>query len=86
VASYRVELTEAAAAQLRKIDTATRRRISARLVVLADHPRPAQAKPLVGRPGMRIRVGDYRVTYEVHEEVLLIVVLEIGHRPTVYGR
>jgi mRNA interferase RelE/StbE len=37
-------------------------------------------------PFHRIRVGDYRIIYEIHEDILLILVLKIGHRKEVYRR
>ena len=86
MATYGVEFTEAAEAQLRKLDRAVARRILARLEALAENPYPAQSTPLVGRPGRRIRVGDYRIIYEVDGNRLLITVLDVGHRSTVYDR
>ena len=54
---------------------------------LADDPRPAGIKPVVGEPGaFRIRVGDYRVLYEIEDDRLVVVVVKIAHRSTVYDR
>jgi len=39
-----------------------------------------------GRPGLRVRVGDYRIIYTVADEVLLVVVITLGHRRDVYDR
>jgi mRNA interferase RelE/StbE len=41
---------------------------------------------MVGRPGWRLRVGDYRVIYTVSDAVLLVVVVELGHRREEYDR
>jgi mRNA interferase RelE/StbE len=41
---------------------------------------------LRGRPGFRVRVGDYRILYTVEDDVLLIVVVTVGHRRDVYDR
>ena len=52
---------------------------------LADNPRPRGVEKLEGRENRyRIRVGDYRVIYEIHDEVLLVLVVRIGHRREVY--
>ncbi|TWH03863.1 mRNA interferase RelE/StbE [Nocardioides sp. J9] len=82
---YRIELTPAAARQLRKLDPPVQRRIQAAIELLADTPRPPGAKQLVGGAGeLRVRTGDYRIIYEVQDDVLLVLVLALGHRREVY--
>ncbi len=54
--------------------------------LLAHDPRPPASRPLRGRPGYRVRVGDYRIIYTIADEVLLIVVVALGHRREVYDR
>ncbi|NLG70168.1 MAG: type II toxin-antitoxin system RelE/ParE family toxin [Firmicutes bacterium] len=51
---------------------------------LADDPRPPGVRKLAGRDGWRLRVGDYRVIYDVDDESRRITVLHIGHRRDVY--
>jgi mRNA interferase RelE/StbE len=51
---------------------------------LADNPRPNGYKKLKGRNAYRIRVSDYRVIYEIFDDVLSIEVLDIGHRKDIY--
>ena len=51
---------------------------------LADNPRPQGYKKLKGREGYRIRVGDYRIIYEIFDTVLLIEVIDLGHRKEIY--
>ncbi|WP_308127843.1 MULTISPECIES: type II toxin-antitoxin system RelE/ParE family toxin [unclassified Frankia] len=54
---------------------------------LVDNPRPVGVKALEGRPGaLRIRLADYRVIYEVHDDVLLVLVVRVAHRREVYRR
>ncbi|HET7386938.1 MAG TPA: type II toxin-antitoxin system RelE/ParE family toxin [Nocardioidaceae bacterium] len=52
----------------------------------ARDPRPPGARPLKGRPGLRIRVRDYRFMYTVEDDLLLVVVVRLGHRSHVYDR
>lgn len=53
--------------------------------MLADNPRPAAARALVGAPGrLRIRVGDWRIIYRVEDARLVVLVVEVGHRREVY--
>ncbi len=81
---YLIELRPAAVQALRKIDHHSRRRIQGAIALLAHDPRPPGAKALSGRPGLRVRVGDYRIIYTVQDGVLLVVVVTIGHRREVY--
>lgn len=81
---YRVELRPAAARALRKLDPQSGRRLRGAIALLAEDPRPPASRPLTGRPGYRVRVGDYRVIYTIDDGVLLIVVITLGHRREVY--
>ena len=84
--TYRIELRPAAARALRKLDPTVRPRIQGAIGLLADDPRPPASRPLRGRPGYRVRVGDYRIIYTIADDVLLIVVVALGHRREVYDR
>ena len=85
--SYRVEIAPAAQRQLRKLKKLAQRRILASLEALAENPRPAGMKKLSGAPELyRIREGDYRIIYQIQEEVLLVLVVKVGHRKDVYRR
>lgn len=85
--SYRIEVAPAAARQLRKLDPAARRRVQAAVELLSEEPRPGGAKKLVGGDGeWRVRTGDYRIVYEIRDQVLLVLVLAVGHRREVYQR
>lgn len=82
---YRIEVAPTAARQLRKLDPQARRRVQAAVELLADEPRPPGAKKLVGGDGeWRVRTGDYRIVYEIHDDVLTVLVLAIGHRREIY--
>lgn len=83
--TYRISLAPPAARQLRKFDPQTRRRIQAVLELLATEPRPPAATRLVGGAGeWRVRTGDYRIIYEIRDDLLLVLVLRVGHRRDVY--
>jgi mRNA interferase RelE/StbE len=51
---------------------------------LSANPRPAGCKKLKGLDAWRIRVGDYRVIYEIHDDVLVVLVIRVAHRGEVY--
>jgi mRNA interferase RelE/StbE len=84
--TYRIELRPAAVRALKKLDPPICRRIQGVITLLAEEPRPPAARALRGRPGLRVRVGDYRIVYTVADDVLLIVVVTVGHRRDVYDR
>lgn len=83
---YRIELRPSAARALRKLDPDIRRRIQGTIALLAQDPRPPASRALHGRPGYRVRVGNYRIIYTVADDVLLVVVVALGHRRDVYNR
>lgn len=82
---YRIEFRPAAERSFLKLPASLRARLRPHIDGLAAEPRPHGAKKLTGsRDRWRIRVGDYRVIYEIHGEVLLVLVLALGHRREVY--
>ena len=86
MSTYRVELRPAAVRALRKLDPEIRGRIQGAIALLAQDPRPPATRALQGRPGLRVRIGDYRIIYAVQDDVLLVVVVTIGHRREIYER
>jgi mRNA interferase RelE/StbE len=84
--TYRVELRPAAVKALRSIPKPHTNRLRGAIALLAINPRPPGAKKLRTRDAYRVRVGDYRIIYTVEDNVLLIVVVALGHRQEIYGR
>lgn len=83
--THRVTLAPSAKRQLRKFDPQARRRIQAAIDLLAAEPRPPAATRLVGGAGeWRVRTGDYRIIYEIHDDELVVLVLRVGHRRDIY--
>lgn len=83
--AYRVEFTTAAAKEIRKLDAQIRRRILAGIAELERDPRPNGVRKLAGYDNAwRIRVGDYRVLYEVVDDQVLVTVVRVAHRRDVY--
>ena len=83
--AYRIEVKPSAADVLARIPQPHRGRIERKIDRLADNPRPGGAKALQGRLSLyRIRVGDYRVIYQVQDNALLVLVVRIGSRGDVY--
>ena len=82
--SYTVEILRSAQKQLAAIDRQDQPRVISAIRTLANEPRPPGCKKLTGRPAWRIRIGVYRVIYEIHDNRLLVLVVAIGHRREVY--
>jgi mRNA interferase RelE/StbE len=83
--AYRVELTPAAQRDLRSLDRPVLRRIDARIRSLSEEPRPHGAEKLAGESEVyRVRVGDYRILYQIHDAVLTVLVVRVRHRREVY--
>lgn len=84
---YELRFRPAALRQLRKLDSQIARRIKSTTETLRTEPRPPGVKALTGQRGwLRIRVGDYRIVYEVRDSELVVLVIQIGHRSQIYHR
>jgi mRNA interferase RelE/StbE len=85
MASYRVELTRSAEKDLRRIDRSRVVSLYEAIERLVDDPRPHGSKKLVGADRTyRIRVGDYRIVYEIEDKVLVVLVIRVAHRREAY--
>ena len=84
---YRVELTPKARREILALSKDVQERIDTRILALADNPRPQGSKKLGGEDGLyRIRVGDYRIVYAIRDDILVVLVVRIGHRSEVYRK
>jgi mRNA interferase RelE/StbE len=83
--AYSVQLKESASEFLNELPAALRLRIFRKIEALGENPYPPGNRKLKGEErAYRIRVGDYRVVYEVYEDLVLVFVLRIGPRKDVY--
>lgn len=82
--SYEVLILRRAQKELADLPKTDYERIRDAVAALAENPRPAGCKKLVGREGWRIRSGDYRTIYEIDDAQKKVIVLDIGHRRDVY--
>jgi len=81
--TYRVDVTRKARRQMRDLTRTTRRRIDAKLIEFESDPYRGASK-LVATSGLRVRVGDYRILYEVDDKEKLVRVDQILHRREAY--
>lgn len=83
--AYTIQVLPAAQRQLAKLHRPMQARIVAAIDELAANPRPPGAKKLSGKENLwRIRVGDYRILYQIVDRRMLVVIVAIGHRGDVY--
>ena len=84
---HRLVITPHARRQLLKMSSDVLRRLEEAISGLGEEPRPQGARKLQGVENLfRIRVGDYRVIYQIQDKALVVLVVKIGHRGEVYGR
>lgn len=82
--SYRLNFSKQAFKELEKINEPYYSNIKTAIISLADNPRPQGYIKLKGKDGFRIRVGDYRVIYNIFDSELIVDVITLGHRKDIY--
>jgi mRNA interferase RelE/StbE len=83
--TYSVTWARRTLKQLEKLDRAAQKKIVLAVTRLADNPRPHGVRSLVGRLNeYRIRIGEYRVVYEIHDDRLVVLVVAVAHRREIY--
>ena len=82
--TYTVNILRSSQRQLARIDLQDQPRLISAIEALADDPRPSGCRKLTGRDAWHIRVGTYRVIYELDDDRLRVLVVAAGHRGGVY--
>lgn len=83
---YKVEFAQTVRKDFRKIPKKDATKILSAIDELSINPRGSDSKKLKGEELWRIRIGNYRVLYEIDDGVLLVAVVKVGHRKTVYRK
>lgn len=81
---YEVELSELAKKDLAGLQPQVQNRVRLAFRILSSNPRPPRSVKLNGRSGYRIRVGNYRIIYEIFDKKVIVLIMRIGHRREVY--
>ena len=81
---YRLEVSRTAHRQIRRLPAQTQERVHKAISDLAENPRPPGAKKLTARDGYRIRVGDYRILYQVDDGAKGVIIYRVMSRGDVY--
>ena len=83
---FRITITHRAEKDLKKLDRNAKNRIVKMIVSLADEPRPLGCSKILSEEGVwRIRIGDWRVGYEINDAAREIAIIRIGHRREFYS-
>lgn len=82
--TYTIEIKPSATKQIKKLSQDLQEQIALTINNLAINPRPDGVKKLKNLDSYRVRVGDYRIIYKIQDNVLLIIVVRVGHRKDVY--
>lgn len=81
---YSITLKKSVVKALEKINEPYYSSIKNAIYNLAENPKPTGCLKLKGRDGYRIRVGDYRIIYDVYDDILVIDIINLGHRKDIY--
>ena len=84
MANYKVEVTNSARKEIKKLDKQVTSKIISKLEELENNPFPIGHKKLKNQPGYRVRVQDYRIIYDVSTTIKIVKVYKVGHRKDVY--
>ncbi len=82
--TYEITIKPKVIKSLEKINEPHYSNIKSAIFSLADNPRPIGYLKLKGRDGYRIRVGNYRIIYNIFDKILTIDVVNVGHRKDIY--
>ena len=80
---YQIEVTRAAQRDLTSLPKSVFKRVDAKIQSLSEDPHPRGSKKLEDKL-FRVRVGDYRIIYQVNADRIVIVIVRVGHRREVY--
>jgi mRNA interferase RelE/StbE len=85
MARYRILIKPSAAREIEDIpEKKQRQRVVARIESLADSPRPRGCEKLSSQERYRVRQGVFRIVYAIEDDELLVYVVKVGHRSSVY--
>jgi mRNA interferase RelE/StbE len=81
---YQLRIEKAVIKTLEKIDDPYYSKIKTAILNLTKNPRPPGYKKLKGRDGFSIRVANYRIIYDIFDDILQVDVIDLGHRKDIY--
>ena len=83
---FQIIWSESAAKELKKLDRTVANRIYKKVSQLSETPYHLDVTKMVGDPYFRLRVGDYRIIFDIQNDMLRVLILKVGHRKNVYKK
>lgn len=84
--TYEIRFSANIKKDLRKLPRDVQKRILGKITELAVDPRKGNVRPMVGSTSWRLRVGDYRVIYDIHDDKIEVLIVKIAHRREAYRK
>ncbi len=84
MATYSIQIKKSAQKEIKALPSSEKHRIIAKIQSLAENPRGPDCKKLSVQERYRVRVGVYRILYEIHDNFLIIMIIRVAHRKDVY--
>ncbi len=84
--TYEINYAKSAQKELKKLPALAQKRILVAIIKLTRNPRKGNVRPMVGATAWRMRVGDYRVLYDIYDHEIVILIMRIAHRKEVYKK
>jgi mRNA interferase RelE/StbE len=84
MARYKLEIKRSAVKEIEKLPQRDIKVVLSKIAALAEDPRPNGCQKLCAQEKYRLRCGNYRILYEIIDDVLIVYVVKVGHRREVY--
>lgn len=82
--SYKIEFSRSALKQIKKLSSKIQSQIAQKIQELSKNPRDFGSKKLVTVGSYRVKIGDYRIIYDINDKLITILIIRIGHRKDIY--
>jgi mRNA interferase RelE/StbE len=82
--SYQIIIPKTVTKQLEKLPQSIHNKIIENIIILQENPRPTNSLKMKNNEGYRLKIGDYRVLYDIDDKTLLITLRRVGHRREIY--
>lgn len=84
MATFSIQIKKSAQKEIKALPVSDKKRIIAKIQALADDPRGQHSKKISAQERYRVRVGVYRILYEIHDDILIVMIVKVAHRKEVY--
>lgn len=84
MAKYSIQIKKSAQKEIKSLPTPDKQRIIAKIQSLAANPRGQDSKKLSAQERYRVRVGPYRILYEIQDDILIVIIVRVAHRKEAY--